>query len=76
MIVDKLENIDRAARISAAVSAYRAYTGGEEGSPEENAIDLLIDIQHYCALHNICFDSSLSTSINHFFDEAEGGELL
>lgn len=41
-------NDDRAKRAAHAVRAYRDYTGDAELSPDEDVIDLLTDLRHFC----------------------------
>ena len=43
-----LNNDDRARRAAQALQAYRDYTGDGPTSPDEDVIDRLTDLRHYC----------------------------
>jgi hypothetical protein len=48
----------------------RAYFGPEPY--EENIIDILADIMHYCKVENIDFNDSLRIAQGHFEAEVDG----
>ena len=46
-------NDDRARRAAHALRAYRDCTGDGPVSPDENVVDLLTDLRHFCDRHNV-----------------------
>ncbi len=39
---------------------------------DENVIDILADIMHYCHQRNIAIDECFETAYNHFYEEVFG----
>lgn len=46
-------NDDRAKRAAHTLRAYRDYTGDGATSPDEDVIDLLTDLRHFCDRHDL-----------------------
>lgn len=64
-------NEERAARAHETLEAHMELTGSDNLLvQEENVLDLLTDLRHYCAQQEINFDSALRMSEVHFEREA------
>lgn len=50
---DGPHNDDRARRAAHALRAYRDCTGDGPVSPDENVVDLLTDLRHFCDQNNV-----------------------
>lgn len=65
--VQKRENARRAKRAATALAAYA--DGDDRGAP---VVDLLADIRHYCAKHDLDFEREDALANGHFAAEIRG----
>jgi len=59
-------NTSRIEKASAALEAHAT-----DGSDEENVIDLLTDIIHYCRARKVRWDNAIDMAEDHFIHERE-----
>lgn len=73
---DGPNNDDRARRAAHALRAYRDCTGDGPVSPDENVVDLLTDLRHFCDRYNVNLgrcDRVAHTAYLAEYDEENGG---
>lgn len=70
------ENRRRAAQAGRIIEVY-AETFGEIGQPQQNAVDLLSNLAHYCDLHGLKLAEILGTAAMHYRAETDeqGGQF-
>lgn len=68
-----MADIERADVIDSCLQHYRRVKGDVgETSAEEDVIDFLSDLRHYCAMQTLDFEHLAAISHSHFCEE--GGE--
>jgi len=70
--METISNETRAVRAASALDAHKRMLGesGPSGT-DEDVIDLLTDLRHYCKAQGISFRSSVNMSEIHFNEEAK-----
>ncbi len=62
-------NDDRARRAAHALRAYRDYTGDGATAPDEDVIDFLTDLRHYCDRHDLALGNCDRIAHGHYLEE-------
>ncbi len=64
-------NADRAARARYMLDAYRAFTLDNACAPDEDIIDALSDLRHYCDRQTLSFWDCDEIAHGHYLAELE-----
>ena len=64
-------NHDRAARARHMLEAYRSFTGDGPCSSDEDVIDALTDLRHYCDQQDLSFWNRDAIAHDHYLAELE-----
>jgi hypothetical protein len=67
--MEDISNETRAERASVTLAAHKKALHETGESPEEDVIDLLADLRHYCHQNEIDFEAALQMSEIHFEEE-------
>lgn len=62
-------NDDRARRAAHALRTYRDYTGDGATAPDEDVIDFLTDLRHYCDRHGLALGNCDRIAHGHYLEE-------